>query len=436
MLGELYVGYPSLTLRAHDYLQVFRDRNLAVILILGFASGLPLALTGATLQAWLTVEGVDLATIGLLTLVGIPYTWKFLWAPFLDRFVPPFLGRRRGWLVVTQLALAVGIAAMALCSAREQVGLIATLAIFVAFASASQDIVYDAYRTDIAKPEQRGLAAAMTVVGYRIAMLTSGALALVLVAGSETIPALSWRETYLLMAALMAACVLASFWGKEPEVPAPPPRTLEEAVVAPLREFFSRPGAWTLLLVIVLYKLGDAFAGALSTAFLLRGAGFGLADVAYVNKVMALAATIVGALAGGAVMVWLGLYRSLMTFGILQALSNLTFMWLAVAGKSYPIMILAVGIENFTGGMGTAAFVALLMALCDHRFTATQYALLSALASFGRVYVGPAAGYATDPRYLGLDWATFFFVTFLVALPGLALLHWKRAAIGALDRSS
>jgi PAT family beta-lactamase induction signal transducer AmpG len=350
--------------------------------------------------------------------------------------VPPFLGRRRGWLAITQLALAAGIAAMALCSPRAEVGLIAMLAIFVAFASASQDIVYDAYRTDIASAEQRGLAAALTVVGYRLAMLTSGALALVLVAGGDWFRGLSWRETYLLMAALMGLCVLATFWGREPEAAAPPPRTLEEAVLAPLREFFSRPGAWTILLVIILYKLGDAFAGALTTAFLLRGAGFGLADVAYVNKVMALAATIVGALAGGALMVWLGLYRSLMAFGILQAVSNLTFMWLAVAGKSYPIMILAVGFENFTGGMGTAAFVALLMALCDHRFTATQYALLSALASFGRVYVGPAAGYATDPRYLGLDWATFFFVTFVVALPGLALLHWKRAQIGALDRSS
>ena len=419
------------------YSSVFRDRNLAVILLLAFASGLPLSLTGQTLQAWVTVEGVDLATIGLLTLVGIPYTWKFLWAPLMDRYVPPLLGRRRGWLVITQLALAAGIGAMAFCSPRSEIAVLAALAVFVAFASASQDIVFDAYRTDIAKPEQRGLAAALTVAGYRVAMLTSGALALLLVAGTTGfLPALSWKATYLTMAALMGACILVTLWGREPESAVPPPRTLQEAIVAPLREFFSRPGAWMLLLLIVLYKLGDAFAGALTTAFLLRGAGFGLDDVAYVNKVMGLAATIVGALAGGALMVRLGLYRALMTFGILQAVSNLTFMWLALAGKSYPIMIAAVGFENFAGGMGTAAFVALLMALCDHRFTATQYALLSALASFGRVYVGPAAGYATDPRYLGLDWGTFFFVTFIVALPGLALLYAKRAGIEALDRSS
>lgn len=417
---------------AASYSAVFRDRRLAVILLLGFSSGLPLALTGGTLQAWMTVEGVDLSTIGIFTLVGLPYTWKFLWAPLMDRYVPPFLGRRRGWLLVTQLSLAALIAAMAFASPRGDLAWLAFLAVAVAFASASQDIVFDAYRTDVARPEQRGLAAAFTVVGYRVAMLTSGAAALVLVAGSGFIPALGWRDTYLVMAGLMGLGALATLWGPEPEVAAPPPRTLDEAVWAPLREFFSRNGAWVLLALIVLYKLGDAFAGSLTTAFLLRGAGFALDDVGYVNKGMGLAATIFGALFGGALMVRLGLYRALMAFGILQAVSNLAFMALASAGKSWPLMVFAVGFENLAGGMGTAAFVALLMALCDHRFTATQYALLSALASFGRVYVGPAAGYATDPKYLGLSWAVFFFLTFLLALPGLALLWWKREALKAL----
>lgn len=417
---------------AASYSAVFRDRRLAVILLLGFSSGLPLALTGGTLQAWMTVEGVDLSTIGIFTLVGLPYTWKFLWAPLMDRFVPPFLGRRRGWLLVTQLSLAALIAAMAFASPRGDLAWLALLAVAVAFASASQDIVFDAYRTDVAKPEQRGLAAAFTVVGYRVAMLTSGAAALVLVAGSGFIPALGWKNTYLVMAGLMGLGVLATLWGPEPEAAAPPPRSLDEAVWAPLKEFFSRNGAWVLLALIVLYKLGDAFAGSLTTAFLLRGAGFALDDVGYVNKGMGLAATIFGALFGGALMVRLGLYRALMAFGVLQAVSNLAFMALAAAGKSWPLMVFAVGFENLSGGMGTAAFVALLMALCDHRFTATQYALLSALASFGRVYVGPAAGYATDPKYLGLSWAVFFFLTFLLALPGLALLWWKRETLKAL----
>ncbi len=420
------------TLKAHDYLSVFRDRNLAVILLLGFASGLPLALTTGTLQAWVTVEGVDLATIGLLTLVGLPYTWKFVWAPAMDRFVPPFLGRRRGWLLVTQLALAGGLAAMAFSSPRTEIGLLAVLALVVAFASASQDIVVDAYRTDIATREQRGIAAALNVLGYRLAMLTSGALALVL-AGGAWIAGFGWRETYLLMAALMLVGLAATLWGREPVIEAPPPRTLQEAVLAPLREFLSRPGAGLLLLLIILYKLGDAFAVSLSTAFFIRGVGFSVDDVGYVNKGMGLVATIVGVLFGGTLMVRFGLYRSLMGFGVLQAVSNLAYLWLAAAGKSYALLFFAVGFDNVCGGMGTAAFVALLMALCDHRFTATQYALLSALAAFGRVYVGPVSGYATDPQYLGLAWPPFFFLTFLVALPGLVLLAWKRRDIENLD---
>ena len=418
-----------------DYAAVFRDRNLAVVLLLGFASGLPIALVGSTLQAWMTVEGVSLATIGLITLIGVPYTWKFLWAPTMDRFVPPFLGRRRGWIVITQLGIMAGLVAMATSSPRTGVLLISLLALVVAFLSASQDIAVDAYRTDIATPEQRGMIAALNVLGYRLAMLTSGALALVLAAGSGWISGLGWQNTYLLMAALMGIGIVAALWGREPVASAPPPRTLQEAVVEPLREFFSRPGAWMLLVLIVLYKLGDAFAVSLSTAFLIRGAGFSPDDVGYVNKGMGLAATIFGVLAGGTLMVKLGLYRSLMVFGILQAVSNLTYMWLALAGKSYPVLLVAVGFDNFAGGMGTAAFVALLMALCDHRFTATQYALLSALSAVGRVYVGPAAGYMTDPQYLAMGWPTFFFITFLVALPGLALLWWKRAAIDALDKA-
>ena len=427
--------YPRRTLASHAYSAVFRDRNLAVILLLGFSSGLPLALTGGTLQAWMTVEGVDLATIGIFTLVGLPYTWKFLWAPLMDRFVPPFLGRRRGWLVITQLALAALIAAMAFTSpaGRPRAGSRSSRCC-VAFTSASQDIVFDAYRTDVAKPEQRGLAAAFTVVGYRVAMLTSGAAALVLVAGSGFIPALGWQNTYLAHGGADGRWAsIVTLWG--PRARGRGPAAAHAATRPCWRRCASSsrgraPGCCSLL--IVLYKLGDAFAGSLTTAFLLRGVGFPLDDVGYVNKGMGLAATIVGALFGGALMVRLGLYRALMVFGILQAVSNLAFMALAAAGKSYPLMVFAVGFENLTGGMGTAAFVALLMALCDHRFTATQYALLSALSAFGRVYVGPAAGYATDPKYLGLAWTTFFFLTFLVALPGLALLWWKRETLKAL----
>ncbi len=406
------------------YAAVFRSRRILVLLLLGFSSGLPLALTGATLQAWLTVKGIDLTTIGLFALVGQPYTYKFLWAPLMDRYRIPFLGRRRGWLVVTQLALLGAIAWMGSLSPQHTPWLLAVLALAVAFLSASQDIVTDAYRTDILGAEERGAGAAVSVFGYRIAMLVSGGLALILADGW-----LGWQGTYWLMAALMLVGVAAVWGAEEPEAPPHAPRTLQQAVREPLAEFFARDGAWLLLLLIVLYKLGDAFAGSLSTAFLLRGPGFSLTEVGLVNKWLGIAATILGALAGGALMARLRLYRSLLLFGVLQAVTNLGYMALALAGKSYALMIGAVAAENLCGGMGTAAFVALLMAMCDRRHSATQYALLSALAALGRVYVGPAAGELA--KIFG--WPEFFLFTFFFALPGVAMLVWQRRRIEAID---
>ena len=344
----------------------------------------------------------------------------------MDRFSLPFLGRRRGWLLVTQLALAAAIAFMGTLSPKDSPWLLAGLAVLVAFLSASQDVVFDAFRADTLSAKERGAGAAVSVFGYRIAMLVSGGLALVL---ADSV--LGWTATYWLMAGLMAVGVLATWNSLEPVAVGTPPRTLAAAVKEPLGEYFSRNGAWTLLALVVLYKLGDAFAGSLSTAFLIRGAGFSVTDVGAINKGLGLVATIAGALAGGALMAQLRLYRALMLFGVLQAVTNLGFMLVAIAGKNYALMIAAVGAENLCGGMGTAAFVALLMAMCDRRFSATQYALLSALSAVGRVYVGPAAGYMAT----SLDWPTFFFVTFLIALPGIAMLWWQRARIEALDAS-
>jgi len=405
------------------YLEIFRSRRVAIVFLLGFASGLPLALTGGTLQAWMTVSGVDIVTIGIFTLVGIPYTWKFLWAPFMDRYVPPFLGRRRGWIVVMQLMLMLAIAVMGSLNPAAAPWALAGLAIIAAFASSSQDIVIDAYRTELLKPVERGMGAAASVLGYRLAMLTSGALALIMA------DQIGWNATYYLMAGLMGLTVLATLWGPEPDVAVQPPKTLTEAVVEPFNEFFSRRGAWLLLLLIVLYKLGDAFAGSLTTAFLIRGVDFTPTEVGAINKGMGLIATLVGVVIGGGLMIRLGLFRSLMVFGILQALSNLSFMWLAAAGKNYWLMAMAVGVENLAGGMGTAAFVALLMSLCNPRFTASQYALLSALAAVGRVYVGPASGYLVE----AVDWVAFFGFTFVIALPGLILLWGMRGNIKNLS---
>jgi PAT family beta-lactamase induction signal transducer AmpG len=403
------------------FADVYANRRVALLLLLGFASGLPLALTTGTLQAWATVEGLDIRTISFLTLAGSAYTLKFLWAPLMDRFVPPFLGRRRGWIVLMQLCLMGGIAAMGSLSPTDAIVALASLAVLVAFFSASQDIAFDAYRTDLLRADERGAGAAVSVLGYRLAMLVSGGLALVLADSF-----IGWRATYWLMAGLMSVGVVAAFFAVEPDTAVAPPRTLAEAVTGPMKDFFSREGAVLALTLIVLYKLGDAFAGSLSTAFLIRGVGFSATEVGAINKILGLIATIVGALAGGAMMTRLSLFGALMLFGTLQAVTNLGFWVLAVTPKAYASMALVVGLENLCGGMGTAAFVAFLMALCKVRYSATQFALLSALAAVGRTYLaGPLSGVMVDT----LGWAAFFLATFAIALPGLALLWTQRRLI-------
>ena len=390
---------------------------------LGFASGLPLALTSGTLQAWLTTLGLDIGTIGVLSLVGLPYTVKFLWAPLMDRYALPWLGRRRGWMLVTQIGLVVAIALMPAVSAGGWVGILALCALVVAFLSASQDVAFDAYRADVLKPAERGTGAGLSILGYRLAMLVSGAMALILA------DAFGWQWTYLGMAGLMAVGLIATVACKEP----PPPEASSggagsNIVVAPLRAFLTRENAVPMLVLVVLYKLGDALAGALTTTFLIRGVGFSLTDVGVVNKGLGLAALLVGALWGGALLARIGLYRALLGFGVLQAVTNLGFAWLALLGNDYVAMATVVTLENLSGGMGTAAFVALLMALCDRRYTATQYALLSAFASIGRVVVSPASGFAVE----ALGWPAFFVLTFLSAVPGLWLMMRLRHTVAAL----
>lgn len=405
--------------------RVYASPRVFPLLVLGFASGLPLALTTGTLQAWATVDNVSLQNIGFLTLIGTAYTLKFLWAPLVDRFAPPILGRRRSWIFLTQLLLAASIAGMGLLSPSGSLGLLAALAVLVAFLSATQDIAFDAYSTDVLRTEERAAGAAVKVLGYRLAMIVSGGLALVLADQW-----LGWGNMYFLMGGFMAVCAIATLLAPEPEVVAQAPRSLAVAVVEPMVEFFKRRGAITILLLIVLYKLGDAFAGALSTTFLLRGAGFSVSEVGTINKVFGLAATIVGALAGGSIMTRLGLYRSLMLFGLLQAVSNFGYWVLAVTPPHVYSMALVVAVENLCGGLGTAAFVALLMALCKQEFSATQFALLSALSAVGRTYL---AGPLTPPLVETIGWPGFFVITVLIALPGLILLRLRRAEIDGLD---
>lgn len=411
---------------ASPYLEIFRSPRIAVVTLLGFASGLPLALTGSTLQAWLTVENVDIKTIAWFSWIGLPYLLKFLWSPAMDRFVPPFLGRRRGWILMAQIGLAIGIAAMALGSPTDSMWFIGAMALWVAFASASQDIVIDAYRTDLLPQPERGMGAAVSVLGYRIAMLASGGLALVLA------DQIGWKSMYLVMAAIMAVTLVVTLFAPEPAAPAHTPKTLTEAVLLPLKDLLSRPGAWSLLALIMLYKFGDALAGTLTTAFLIRGVGFTPTDVGVVNKGLGLAALLGGALLGGVLLAKLPLVRAMLLFGVLQAISNLSFAWLAWTGKSYPLLVFTIAFENVASGMGTAAFVAFVMALCHRSYSATQYALLSALASLGRILFGPVTG----TLVASFGWANFFVLTFVAALPGLALVWWMRDEITLAERDN
>lgn len=387
------------------------NARMMTILFLGFSSGLPLALSAGTLQAWLADVNVDIRSIGWFSLAGLPYTLKFIWSPLMDRFIPNDLGRRRGWMFITQCALLVLITTMALLTPDENLKIMGIVAFFIAFCSASQDIAFDAYRTDILPAKERGFGAAVSVAGYRIAMIISGGGALVIAGFYD------WKIAYLCMAGLMLIGMITSFLCHQP-ADNNAPQSLQDAVVKPFVEFLNRPSAIILLILIVLYKLGDAFAGTLTTAFLIQSLDFSTIDVGIINKGLGITATLIGIFYGGVIMVRLGLYRSLLYFGVLQAITNLGFMVLAIVGKNYFGMVLVIGMENLSGGMGTAAFVALLMALCNQKYTATQFALLSALAAIGRVFVGPPAGEFV--AFFG--WQTFFLLTFFIALPGIYLL--------------
>lgn len=391
-------------------------RRFLPIFLLGFSSGLPLVLTSSTLQAWLTKSGLSIVTIGWFSLVGQPYVYKFLWAPLIDRFNIPFFDRRRSWLLFMQLLLILFLCCMAVINPSKHVGMMGMFAFLVAFASATQDTAYDAYRTDLLAAEERGLGSTMMVVGYRIAILVSGAFALFFAQFH------GWRDTYFLMALFMLIGVVGNVIAEKLRGDIKPPPTVHEAYLGPIKEFFSRSNAWKILLLIFLYKLGDAFTLSLSTTFLLRGLHFTLVDLAVINKVGSLLATLAGGFLGGFLMMRLRLFSALFWFAVLQAVTNLLYMMLAVVGKNYSMMATAVVFEHLASGMGTVAFLALLMALCDHRFSATQFALFSCVASLGRVYIGPIAGVMVEH----MGWVEFYFWTFVSAVPSLAMLMWLK----------
>lgn len=392
--------------------KVFRSRRMLALGLLGFASGLPLYLTNDTLKAWMTEAGVSLGAIGLFSLVALPYSLKFLWSPLLDRYVPPIWGRRRGWLLITQVALTLAIAAMSLQQPQQALQLVAVNAIAIAFFSASQDIAVDAHRTDSLAPAEMGAGTAVYLIGYRAAIILVGAGALIL---ADHLP---WNLVYLVLAGLMASCVLFTAFAAEPE--ANPPATLVDAVYLPFRDFLQRFG-WrrgaAILLFVVLYRYGDALVNSLTTPFLLQ-LGFTKTTIGTIRVGMGMVASIVGALSGGAILSQIGINRSLWLFGGLQTLSNLAYWGLAQLGPSYPALVLTINVENFCGGLGTAGFLAFLMSLCNRQFSATQYALLSSLVAVSRDILTAPAGKIAE----SLGWPGFFLFTVGAALPGLLLL--------------
>jgi len=404
---------------------VLSSPRLLVMLPLGFASGLPLKLTDETLATWMAQTGSDPSTIGWMALVGIPYSLKFLWAPLLDRFNPApadrAMGRRRAWALITQIALAILIATLGLVGPGENAALFAGVALAVAFFSASQDITVDAYRCDILKPKELGLGAAIFVGGYRIALLMAGGAALML-----SHP-LGWALTYCVMGALMLIGAIVSWFAPDPEEPPAQPKSLRQAFWEPIREFLARPLVWAILALIVFYKLGDAFAARQNATLLTQKLHFVPWEIGLISQTIGPIALILGAIVGGLIITRVDLLRALLWFALFQAITNLGFLVLMEIGRDRTTLGVVIGLENFAQGMGATAFVALLMCLCDLRFSATQYALLTAMSSLSRVLIGPVTGWVVSH----LGWGPFFWLSVLVSIPGIVLLWLCRHVIRA-----
>ncbi len=419
-------------------LSVLKSPRVWLMLGLGISSGLPLYLTGSTLAAWMTNEGVSLKTIGIFSLVGTSYTFKFAWAPLMDRYFPPFLGRRRGWLLVTQLLLAAGLFAMGQVNPRTDAVFMAGLAALVAFLSASQDIVADAFRTDLLSEEERAFGVSTFTLGYRMGMVLAMALALTL---SDLI---GWKYAYATMAALMSIGIVTTLLASEPVV-TQRPQSLATAVVHPFLDFFKRhqsaaraPSnpvvdflkrywlALVILLFIVLFRVGDAIAFRMTTPFVLK-MGFTNTQLGIIQKGVGMGGAIAGALVGGMLVVKLGLRRSLFLFGAAQALTNLLYIALQSRGPDPLFLAFTVGADNFAGGMGGAAITVFLTALCNKQFSATQYALLSSLGAVPMQLLGAFSGFLAE----SLSWPTFFTFTTFAMAPALAVLLLIPRTVGS-----
>lgn len=411
---------------------VYMRPRVLIVLLLGFSAGLPLALVTSTLQAWLTQSGIDLKTIGLFSLVGLPYTFKFFWAPLVDALNVPvltrLLGRRRSWLVLSQLLLIAAILVLGLSDPRTSIFYLTVAALMVAAASATQDIVIDAFRVESLPQEEQAAGIASYILAYRVALLLSGAGALLLVAyleASGVAQLTAWKISYFAAAACVAVGLIAAFLAKEPanenEVgDGSPVKRVFVTAFSAFSEFLSRPLAITVLVFVLLFKFCDAFAGVLTVPFVLK-TGFSLATYATVVKGVGFAAAVIGGLAGGALARALPLTTCLWIAAIIQMLSNLMFSWLAWMGPDVTALTVTIIVENFTSNAANVIFVAYLSALCGARaHTATQFALLSAIAAVGRTVLAASGGYVAEAT----GWFWFFVVTALAAIPSIILLWW------------
>jgi PAT family beta-lactamase induction signal transducer AmpG len=392
-------------------IKVILSRRMVVALVMGYAAGLPLELTSFVLKTWMREEGVNLAVIGLFALVGLPYTLKFLQAPLLDRFSPGRLGRRRGWMIIFQTALVISIYALGLTRPGQTPWLVALAAFFVTLFSASQDIVIDAYRREDLSDEELGLGSSLYVAGYRIGML--------LASGGGLILADHWG--FSMVYALMALCLLpgliTSVLTPEPPTPFGTPKTMGEAIIEPFVEYFSRPNAIWMLAFILLYKIGDTMASSMTAPFYVD-LQFSKTEVGALVKLVGFWAILGGSFIGGVLMLRLGINRCLWIFGLLQAVSTAGFAILAQIGHHLPMLAFVIGFENFTSGMGTAAYAAFMASITNKKFTATQYALLTSLMGIPRVVVSSGTGFLAE----ALGWTGFFVLCTLIAAPGMLLL--------------
>jgi MFS transporter, PAT family, beta-lactamase induction signal transducer AmpG len=411
-----------------DAVAVYLDRRMLAILLMGFASGLPLLLTTSTLSYWLAKRGVDKTAIGLFALVGLPYSLKFLWAPALDFVRVPWLGdrlgRRRAWMLVAQALLVMAIVGLGATDPTTAPFATALLAFAVAFCSATQDVAIDAYRIEVLREEEQGAGAAATQSGYRIGMIVAGAGATAL---SDFV---GWPVVFDALAALVGIGAIAVLLAPEPPADAhgsaAPVATWTEAFLAPMRDLASRPYFPAIVAFALLYKFGDAIAGAMANPFYVE-LGFSGVEIASVTKVFSIAANLAGVLAGGVLVARSGIWRALLVGGVLQAATNLLFAVQAQVGHSIAMLALAVGADGFTGGLAASAFVAYLSGLCRVGMSASQYALLTSLMAAGRTVLASGSGFVADRT----DWVTFFVLTTALATPGLLLLEYLRRRTAA-----